>query len=368
MLIKLPERLRRFLLQTSVLDELTPRLCAAVTQQPDSAALLEQAAAATGLLLLLDPGHGVYRYHDLLREVLDRQLRCSTTDEEVQDLHRCAAGWYAGAGAIDRALAHYAQANDQAAAAGLVMQCCLPALLRGELQAAERWLSQLPPHLFLQHPRLALDAAWVSITAERMDVEIRLVQVRQALATALPGAAAEHPWQQELLGLEAAAAFIRMDMEAADELSQRGLATIAPDHHLPLSMCAFAQLNLHRYRGPIDKVIQYAELANAAFARAGYIVGQISVQGARTICLYESGQAAQALSGFYELLEFIDMADAGQINETATVRLQCGLLLYQVNRIEEARGQFEAVLTGTPPHPANLNSTRRWPRGRRAFL
>jgi LuxR family maltose regulon positive regulatory protein len=62
------EAVQRFLLRTSVLDDLEPDACAAVTSQDDAAAVLR--LLDTSALFVIPTGNGTYRYHELFRDML----------------------------------------------------------------------------------------------------------------------------------------------------------------------------------------------------------------------------------------------------------------------------------------------------------
>jgi LuxR family maltose regulon positive regulatory protein len=67
-------QVRRFLLQTSILDRFTAALCDAVTGGRDSARALEHLERADLFLVALDSARQWYRYHSLFAEVLRGRL------------------------------------------------------------------------------------------------------------------------------------------------------------------------------------------------------------------------------------------------------------------------------------------------------
>ncbi len=88
-----PDR-RRFLLETSILDTMTPALCRAVTGRPDAHERLES-LVRQNLFTSRSEGAGknrayTYHYHALLREALLRELRIKEPGR-LPDLHRRAA-------------------------------------------------------------------------------------------------------------------------------------------------------------------------------------------------------------------------------------------------------------------------------------
>ncbi len=63
-----PDDIRCFLLQTSILQQLTPEICDAVTKRDDSHALLAQLERRNLFLIALDNRRRAYRYHPLFAE------------------------------------------------------------------------------------------------------------------------------------------------------------------------------------------------------------------------------------------------------------------------------------------------------------
>jgi LuxR family maltose regulon positive regulatory protein len=83
---------RRFLLDTSLLELLTPELCDAVTGRADSAQVLERLVGANAFILAIDGEDKAYRYHHMFSEFLSAQLRHSRADS-VHELQRRSLDW-----------------------------------------------------------------------------------------------------------------------------------------------------------------------------------------------------------------------------------------------------------------------------------
>ena len=75
-----PERVRSFLLQTSILDRLSGPLCNVITDQADGKALLETLERGNLFVIPLDDQREWYRYHHLFAEVLQAHLREAQPD------------------------------------------------------------------------------------------------------------------------------------------------------------------------------------------------------------------------------------------------------------------------------------------------
>jgi LuxR family maltose regulon positive regulatory protein len=94
------EDVQQFLLETSILDQLSGDLCRAVTGRADSPALLEQLWGDNLFLVPLDEeaanGAGAtwYRYHHLFSDLL-RNRQAQLQGEKTAELHRRASRWFA---------------------------------------------------------------------------------------------------------------------------------------------------------------------------------------------------------------------------------------------------------------------------------
>jgi LuxR family maltose regulon positive regulatory protein len=100
----------QFLLETAILDDLTPDLCAAVTQKQSASGLLDKAFRRNLFLTQVDTEDGEhrYRYHDLFAAFLRRQLARAASKEQIRTLHRRAAG---AVSSDESAIRHYLTAE-----------------------------------------------------------------------------------------------------------------------------------------------------------------------------------------------------------------------------------------------------------------
>ena len=169
-----PERVRSFLLETSILARMTGPLCDAVTGQDDGKAMLEALDRRNLFLVPLDDRRRWYRYHHLFADV----LRAHLLDEQpdlVPELHRRACDWYEQNGERPEAIGHALAAGDLERAADLV-ELAIPALSRGRQEATlRRWLEALPDELLRMRPVLSdAYAGSILVRGEVEGVEERL--------------------------------------------------------------------------------------------------------------------------------------------------------------------------------------------------
>ena len=110
-----PPEVVQFMLDTSILGELTEAACAAVTGRQDAASVLRRIDAGNLFLVPLDDERTSFRYHHLVRQVLRAEL--STRDRaRERKLQLRAAEWFESTGETRRAARHFfaAQRADQA--------------------------------------------------------------------------------------------------------------------------------------------------------------------------------------------------------------------------------------------------------------
>src|SRR3954467_6871877 len=147
------ERVRSFLLQTSVLGRLSGPLCDAVTGHGGGRAMLEALERANLFLVPLDDRRHWYRYHHLFADVLQARLLAEQPDR-VPELHRRASGWHAEHGEPSEAIRHALAGGDPERAADLV-ELAMPAARQNRHDTTLRhWFRQLPEHVLRNRPVL----------------------------------------------------------------------------------------------------------------------------------------------------------------------------------------------------------------------
>jgi LuxR family transcriptional regulator, maltose regulon positive regulatory protein len=208
-----PERVRTFLLETSVLERLCGPLCDAVTGGTDGQRLLETVERANLFLIPLDEVRRWWRYHDLFADLLRVRL-AQERPERLPRLHRAAAAWLERHGLVDEAIRHALAAGDTAGVAQMVERNIEPMLGRGETarwrtaQLAERhngpalagdegatvtgWLDALPAELVESRPRLCVVRAIQAAIADQAGaLQYWLDTAERALAATTMGEPAE---------------------------------------------------------------------------------------------------------------------------------------------------------------------------------
>jgi LuxR family transcriptional regulator, maltose regulon positive regulatory protein len=139
-----------FLIRTSVLDRMCGSLCDAMVDANGSGRLLEQLEHRNLLVVPLDRRREWYRYHHLLRELLQAELRRKEPDR-VLDLHVRAAAWYEANGWPEAAIEHAQAARDYDRVARLVLDLAQPVWAGGRVETVLRWMEWLRDRTSAEH-------------------------------------------------------------------------------------------------------------------------------------------------------------------------------------------------------------------------
>ena len=153
-----PPEVARFLLDTSVLGELTVGSCAAVSEQRDPAALLRHIDAANLFLVPLDDERTIFRYHHLVRQVLRAELRARDSARE-RALQLRAGAWCEAAGDTRRATRHFLAARQPDRALALLEDRVVPDFLRDPIAPSPLDMSMIDPALLADAPERMLGLA-----------------------------------------------------------------------------------------------------------------------------------------------------------------------------------------------------------------
>ena len=160
-----PERVRSFLLQTSILDRLSGPLCDAVTGQEDGKGALKALERGNLFVVPLDDKRHWYRYHHLFADVL-RAHSMEEQPDRVPALHRRAAAWFEERGMAAEAIEQARAAGDHETVARLLSANFEEFQRIGQYTSISSWSASLPEEMVRKRPRLALIPAAGALASE----------------------------------------------------------------------------------------------------------------------------------------------------------------------------------------------------------
>jgi LuxR family transcriptional regulator, maltose regulon positive regulatory protein len=177
----LPEEVRQFLLETSVLRAMTGPLCDAVTGGQGSAALLRELTRSNLFVVPLDEQGEWYRYHHLFSELLLFELK-SSRPNLVPTLRKRASVWLESVGYFEGAIRQAIEAADYERVGLLVARYWFGYVSAGQTATVQRWLESLPEKMITHNAALALVKAWICALGGQREETARFL----ALAENLP--------------------------------------------------------------------------------------------------------------------------------------------------------------------------------------
>jgi LuxR family maltose regulon positive regulatory protein len=178
-----PDETRDFLLDTSVLRELSGPLCDALTGRADGQQTLDALERGNLFVVPLDASRQSYRYHHLFADALRARLIQQHPDK-LPELHRAASRWHAENGTVADAVTHALAAGDSERAADLV-ELAISELRRHRQDRTLRgWLQSLPDDVVRRRPLLSAYLAWTRLSEGDLDgVDAWLDHADAALAS-----------------------------------------------------------------------------------------------------------------------------------------------------------------------------------------
>lgn len=227
---------QEFLLRTSILSDLTPGSCGLLTGDSDPGGTLE--ALITRGLFVSRVSPGIYRYHALFRQLLERELD-RRMPGEAPHLHATAARYF-GSNEPDQAIPHLVKARLFREAADLVEWAGESLVLVGFTESFERWLAMLPADVVDSHPRLILLRA--AAIFERGDIHTALPLINGVIPRLLD--AGDREGHGRALAILASVAVQQDDDTKATPIIEQALELPIPDHDRVTLLIGRARLGL----------------------------------------------------------------------------------------------------------------------------
>jgi LuxR family maltose regulon positive regulatory protein len=350
-LLRQPEQVRSFLLQTSILDRLSGPLCDAVTGQGGGKAMLEALDRGNLFLVPLDDRRRWYRFHQLFADV----LRARVLDEQpyrVPELHRRASAWYEEAGEPSEAIRHALAAEDFERAADLV-ELAIPAMRQARQEAtARRWLEALPDELIRARPVLSVGYAGALLVSGQLEgVEARLRDAERWLdmsADAREGSEARSTGmvvvdEEEFRRLPGAIAIYRAaqalalgDVTGTVTHARRALDLVAEDDHLGRGAAAGFLGLTYWTSGELEAAHRSWADASASLELAGHVSDAIGCAIALADIEIARGRLGEAMSTYERGLQLATREGAPTLRGAADMHVGMSELFRERNDLEAA--------------------------------
>jgi LuxR family maltose regulon positive regulatory protein len=333
-----PLHIKRFLLQTSILDRLSAPLCEAVCFGPDgppgdredAQEILEALERANLFLVPLDGARRWYRYHrlfaDLLRSRLPRlgpELGCAPAGE----LHHRASVWYEAQGLLAEAVAHALVVDDGERAADLIEAHGLQMLKLGKMTALLGWLDALPARTVRLRPQLCIYQAWALALSGRIE------EAESSLQAAEAGTKTESLDDRsgQIAAIRAYVAAHRGDVRQTVDLAHQALALLDETNLVVRSVVAYTLGGVHLMGGDLAAAVGSLTQATEMGQAAGNVHLAVPANALLADLKVQQGQLHGAFEAYQQALEM-----AGHSPVAAQAHSGMGTILYEWNKLEAA--------------------------------
>ena len=345
----LPERVRTFLLSTSILDRLSSPICDAITGRNDSQQMLEELEHNNMFVIPLDHDRKWYRYHHLFADVLAAHLS-RTNSVQNADLHRRASQWFMQNGSATEAIRHAYAAKDFELAAAQVELVWGKMERRFQEATWLSWVQGLPEKLIRQRPVLCTGYAWALLDTGQFEqiekVKSLLDQAEQWLETPTVNMIVVDKTEFNSLPAKIAAARAYMAQAAGDlsstlKYAQRTLDLLPEDDHfyrgIPAITLGLAQWTngdlVSAFKSATDATTSFKIANNDRFALGGkYVMAELKVA---------QGDLEGAAQIYRRSLDQLAEREEPLLWASANLHRGLSLIFFEQNDMEAFEQQFE---------------------------
>ena len=154
--------IREFLLQTSVLEQMSASLCNAVLNRNDSQMILETLERDNMFVIPLDENRTWYRYHHLFAGLL-KQRFLQSDQEIIKDIHNKASAWFEGNSLHELAIDHALEIRNYEQSIRILGRIVERMWEVGHHSAILRYGKLLPDEVIRSNQKFALYYSWILI-------------------------------------------------------------------------------------------------------------------------------------------------------------------------------------------------------------
>lgn len=337
-----PERVRMFLLQTSILTSMCGSLCDTVVEPGDAGlengqTMLEALEAMNLFVIPLDDRRQWYRYHHLFADVVNLRLK-HLFPQQLPELHRRASQWYEQNSMISEATHHAIMAGNHARAAQLVEQNGCSLLMRGEGFTLLKWVESVASYT-LTHPWLLILKSWGLALTGNLDQVEPTLRMAEGLFSPLETSFEAKIMLGSIAAVRAYMANVHGEAQLATDYAHKALEYLPVGNDFSCSMRSVATSilgdaswmngNMEEARNAYLEAVQISEAA-------GNIYMTMIAKSNLAVVLTEQGELHQAARIYADTLQNVRYPDGQQLPMADRFYAGLGSLSYEWNHLEAA--------------------------------
>ncbi|WP_310388419.1 LuxR C-terminal-related transcriptional regulator [Roseateles sp.] len=329
----LAEAPRVFLLETSVLSELSAPSCDWLRDRSDSTELLAELERAQMFLIPLDAQRQLYRYHSLFAQFLREQLR-RTFPDRVASLHRAASQWCLDHQRPIAAIEHALAGDDAQSAIAILSQFAQTILHAGRARLLARWLQAIPASMLADISQLRAIHLWALFFSQQPE---QALSDLDALEAEVDHEVRHRSIHDDLLALRPLL-LLRMDrFEEAFDIGVRNVALLIDRNAFPFSILANSIATMQVVEGKQNAATRMLEEASAVGAGTANPVGTVYSACCEGVVDLMQGRLRQAAARFRFAERSLEPAlSVEDVSGNAVAGLFYAVVAYELNQWEDA--------------------------------
>jgi LuxR family transcriptional regulator, maltose regulon positive regulatory protein len=370
-----PEAVRSFLLETSVLDQMTGGLCDALTGRSDGQQMLESLERANLFVVPLDDDRRWFRYHHLFADALRARLAAESPGRAAQ-LHAAAGEWYAARAQLEEAIGHSLAASDPERSADLVELAVARIRKNRENRTIRDWLHALPEEVVRARALLAAIFAWTRLSeGELAAAESWLDDAEAAVQAGPPKASpdaerqfpeAAREWVEEWRNLpgtiavyRASLAQARGDTEGTLTHARRALELAGSDDHSARAGGAGFLALAQWARGEVTAAMDTFGQTVRSLHAAGFVADELGTTVVVAELWLARGRPDQARRAYERALVTAGRQSWGVLPVTADLHAALAEVLVEGGELRAAEEHLQAVRS-MGVHASFVENEYRW--------
>lgn len=181
------DEIKEFLLQTSILEQMSAPLCNAILNRNDSQQILEILEKNNMFVIPLDTERTWYRYHHLFAELLKQRLQFCDKDD-INVLHNKACEWFELNNMNELVIEHALEIKNYEKCIQILGKIAENMWQNGKQSAILKYGDLLPDQLIKTNPEFCLYYAWILISSGQIQkAEPFLVSAEQITKNIING-------------------------------------------------------------------------------------------------------------------------------------------------------------------------------------
>jgi LuxR family maltose regulon positive regulatory protein len=336
------EPVRRFLVQTSVLDRMCGPLCDGLTGEGNGDVMLADLQRRNLFTVPLDDEHRWYRYHHLFADLLRNLLRRELPPEQIRELHLRASEWHGQNGDLDDAIQHALRAEDFERAAFLIEQAAQKLIAHGRLTTLLGWLEALPAALLCARPRLRLYQGWVLNLSGQIDAAEQILQDTRATLQSLPPSSDNEALRGQLAALLAGIATQREEATTVIQVAQEALDHLPEEDRMSRARVYVALGTAYAYQDNLEQATRtWQQARDLALETGNPFLATAAIELLAGTQIYHQGRLLAGAQSLQQVLDLGATPDGARLPFSGTSHALLAEVYLEWNDLETAAAYLE---------------------------